>query len=164
MSFLSRSSCKEQIMNKTKGVFYGIRFSYTGSDLVTAGSSPGKKKRKADPPVISCTKGLITETNVSGRASYSRHRAKPPVFIFRGEFLLQRAAPVPLSPKRSILFYPPLPLWVWRRYFAIYECYHTLMFDTDTRSLIGLQHYTPLVLGISPGSGGSSNSAIVSAQ
>ena len=32
-------------MNKTKDAFYGIRFSYTGSSLVTAGSSPGKKKK-----------------------------------------------------------------------------------------------------------------------
>ena len=44
--------------------------------------------------------------------------------------------------------------------FCYIRCYHTVIFDTDMQSLTGLQHYTPLVLGISPGSGGSSNSAI----
>ena len=59
-------------MNKTKDAFYGIRFSYTGSSLVTAGSSPGKKKKsKADPPVVSYTRGSIKETKVSNRTEYS---------------------------------------------------------------------------------------------
>ena len=46
MSFIRRSSCKEQIMNKKKRRLPSIWVAYTGSGLVTAGSSPGKEKKK----------------------------------------------------------------------------------------------------------------------
>ena len=58
-------------MNKKKQRLASIWVAYTGSGLVTAGSSPGKKKRKADPPVVSYTRESITEANVYDRVEHS---------------------------------------------------------------------------------------------
>ena len=97
-------------MNKTKDAFYRIRLSYPGSDLVTAGSSPGENKKARRIRRSSATRKDRSRRQKSPIEPSTANAKRNRPFLFSvGSFCYKERPPYRCPPKGRNFLTHPLP-------------------------------------------------------